>query len=237
VRRILLGSLGALWAFALPHAASAALVSVNQSQLTALSPTIVFSASQIGAYADLPYLVSGGSLKGTEIIFGSYFAGQHPQGVDPVTIGPPSAPGQPLALVYDQSDYIQVVNDAAAPSNPVLAGGPVTFRQPISILFTTPVPGLALTAGYLDKVGAVRIDAYDANGNEIGSVTNNVTGFENFGLLPNGPDISGITIQGTDPAGFGIDSIFLAQAVPEPTGLLTLLAGIASLTVIGRRLR
>ena len=230
MKHIVLGSIGALCVVAVPFAASADLLSVDQSELNAATGTIVFNAGQIGAYADIPYLVSSGPFAGTEIVFGSYFQGQTPQGVDPVTIPGPPTPGQPLLLQYDGNDYIQVVDDAASPGNPVLAGGPVTFRQPISILFTTPVIALGLTVGYLDQVGAVTIDAYDADGNEIGSVTNDTTGFQNFGLQASyGPLISGLTIQGTDPAGFGIDNVFLATPVPEPTGLVPLLAGIGGL--------
>jgi hypothetical protein len=237
VKHIVLGLIGALFALAVPFAASAELVSLDQSQLNAATGTIVFTSAQIGAYADIPYAVSSGPFAGTEIVFGSYFQGQTPQGVDPVTIPGPPTPGQPLQLLYDGNDYIQVVDDAASGGNPVLAGGPLTFRQPISILFTTPVIALGLTVGYLDQAGAVTIDAYDADGNEIGSVTSDTTGFQNFGLLASyGPSISGLTIQGTDPAGFGIDNVFLATPVPEPAGLMPLLAGLGGL-MMRRRLR
>lgn len=237
MKRSLSYSISGLCLLAVPHIAFAQFANVQQYRLTPVSDTITFDEYPVGAYGYLPYVVSGGPLAGTEIVFGSYFQGQTPQGVDPVSIPEPSAPGQPLQLLYDINNYIQITADAASPTSPVLAGGPITFAQPVSILFTKPVFAIGLTAGYLDAAGSLVIAAYDANGNELGTVTNGQTAFEQFGLIDSGSvGISGLTIDGTDPAGFGIDNVFLSMAVPEPASIGTLLAGLAGL-ILGRRRR
>jgi hypothetical protein len=232
--------LGGLVVLVAPGIAKADFISVQQSALLPASATITFGEVPTGNYAAIPYQIAGGPLAGSEIVFGSYFQGQTPVGTDPLTISEPSAPGQPLQLLYDNNDFIQVVDDAASPSNPVLAGGPLTFRQPISIQFSTPVAAVGLTAGSLDMVGSLTIAAYDTAGNELGTVTNDAIGFEQFGLLDNsGADIAGLTIQDSETSGFGIDNVFLAAPIPEPvSSSSSLLIGLGCLLFLSRaRLR
>jgi hypothetical protein len=232
----LLTSVGSLCLLAAPSLAFAQFANVHQSRLGHATDTITFGQIPIGSYAYIPFAVSGGLYGGSDIVFGSYFAGQTLQGVDPVTIPEPSAPGQPLQLLYDSNNYVQITNDAASPNNPVLAGGPITFSQPVSILFTSPVAAVGLTAGYLDSLGTLTIDAYTADGKELGTVTSDQTGFEQFGLIATGDTyISGLTIQSTDPAGFGIDDVFLSAAVPEPAGIAILAVGLPALLRLRRR--
>lgn len=240
MRRLLVWAMGGGLLLMLPQAASATLENVSPSVLFAQTPTVTFGGVPPGGYADLPFEFTSGPYAGSFMIFGSEFAGQTLlfSGAAPfsqVNIVEPSAPGQPLALEYTLSDYVEVTDDAASPANPVLAGGPVTFREPISILLTEPTSAIVLTAGYLDSPGTLTIDAYDASGSEIGAVTNTATGFETFGLLdPNGVAISGLTIQSTDPAGFDINDIYLATNMPEPATLATLVLGLIGLSVARR---
>jgi hypothetical protein len=225
------------WVLMLPSAASATLEDVGESALFAQTPTVTFGLVPIGAYADVPFQFGSGVYAGDYMVFGSYFDGQTlVSSVAQVNVAEPSAPGQPLQLFYTANDYVQVTNDAASPDNPVLTGGPFTFREPVSILLTQPTSAIGLAAGFLDTAGTLTIDAYDAAGNEIGSVTNTGTGFETFGLLdPNGAEISGLTIQSDDAAGFGINDVFLASAIPEPAAWATLAVGLLGLTIARRR--
>jgi hypothetical protein len=225
----------------LPRAASATLENVGESALFALTPTVTFAAVRTGAYADVPFQFGSGVYAGAYIVFGSTFQGQTLVLTDSnsqANVAEPSAPGQTLGLDFSAYNYVEVTNDAASPSNPVLAGGPSTFREPVSILLTKPTAAIGLTAGYLDTTGTLTIDAYNAAGTEIGSVTNTGTGFETFGLLdPDGALISGLTIQSTDPAGFGINDIYLATAIPEPSAWVALAVGGAGLAAARRRAR
>ena len=244
MRRLLVWAVGGGLLLMLPQAASATLEDVGPSGLFAQTPTVTFGGVQQGGYAYLPFQFGSGPYAGALIEFSSVFVGQTLlfSGAAPfsqLNVAEPSAPGQPLQLGYSTglySDYIEVTDDAASPTNPVLAGGPVTFREPVSILLTQPTSAIVLTAGYFDSLGTLTIDAYDANGNEIGAVTNTATGFETFGLLdPSGADISGLTIQSSDPAGFDINDIYLATSVPEPATLATLVLGLVVLSVARRR--
>jgi hypothetical protein len=224
----------------LPEGASATLENVSPSALFAQTPVVTFAGVPLAGYADVPFEFGSGPYTGSFMVFGSAFVGQTLlfSGAAPfsqVNIGEASAPGQSLQLEAGLDDYVEVTDDAASPTNPVLAGGPVTFREPVSILLTEPTSAIALTVGYLDSLDTLTIDAYDASGNEIGAVTNTATGFETFGLLdPNGVAISGLTIQSTDPAGFDINDIYLATNMPEPATLATLVLGLIGLSVARR---
>jgi hypothetical protein len=240
MRFLAAGVLSVAAAISVHGTAGAALQTVDPTGALIVGGTtpITFDEYLPGNYGYLPYAISGGPFDGSAIYFGSYFQGQTPVGTYPVTIQAPSAPGLPLQLVYDANDYVAITADPASPDSPVLTGAPYTFAQPVSILFTTPVPAVLLTAGYLDTLGALTIDAYDANGNSIGSVTNTTLGFQRFGLTdPGGPDIAGLTIYDTELAGFGIDNVSIAQQiVPEPRAMAPLFAA-AALLVAWRRAR
>lgn len=243
MKRVILGSFGALCLMMAPHVASAQLQNVDQSQIIPETGVVAFPEADVGTYYYIPVPISSGPFSGSFIVFGSFFVGQTPGGVDPITIPEPSAPGQALQIYYNPGDLnnlIQIVDDPAAPNSPVLAGGPLTFRQPISIMFTTPIPAVGFTVGGASLLaGDLTIDAYDANGNSLGSVTSDAAGFENYGLVdPGGPGISGLTIQSSSDVGFDLDSsLFLGTPVPEPASLATLLAGLGSLAFARRRRR
>lgn len=235
MRRLLASAMGGGLSLLVPQVASAALDTVSQSAIFAETPMVPFGLVPTGPYADVPFQFASGPYAGAYIVFGSMFVGQTLvlSGAAPFSqanIAEPSAPGQPLQLEYSLDNYVEVTNDGASPTNPVLAGGPVTFREPVSILLTKPTSAIGLTVGFLDTVGTLTIDAYDAGGNEIGSATNTATGFQALGLLdPDGAQISGLTIQSTDPAGFSINDVFLASAVPEPATWAMLAFGFAGL--------
>ncbi len=235
--RVVLAALCGSGLLVIPGAASAGLVDVGAAGLAPETPMVPIGAVPQGAYGAVPFTISSGPAAGSEIVFGSYFQGQTPTLAGGfVTVPQPSAPGQPVQLLYDGNNYIQVTSDAASPVYPVFAGGPITFRQPISIEITQPISAIGLTAGFLDTPGTLTIDAYTAGGAEIGSVTNTGTGFEAFGLLdPNGAEISGLTIQSSDPAGFEIHDIYLATAVPEPKSWVLLSVGLAGLLMARSR--
>lgn len=238
MRRVELVALCGSWLLVLPGAASAGLLNVGASGLAPVTAMVPIGAVPQGAYAAVPFAISSGPAAGSEIVFGSYFQGQAPTLAGGfVTVPQPSAPGQPLLLLYDINNYIQVTSDAVSPVTPVFAGGPITFRQPISIEITQPISAIGLTAGFLDTPDTLTIDAYTAAGVEIGSVTNTDTGFQVFGLLdPNGAEISGLTIQSSDPAGFEIHDIYLATAaVPEPETWMLMSVGLAGLLATRRR--
>ena len=246
MRRLPVWALGGGLLLLLPQAASATLENVGPSALFAQTATVTF-ADVPAAYLNVPepdfaFQFGSGPYAGSYMVFGSAFVGQtlvsSGMPVTQVTVAEPSAPGQPLALEYSANDYVEVTDDGASPTNPVLAGGPLTFRAPVSILLTEPTSAIVLTAGYLDSLGTLTIDAYDASGNEIGAVTNTAMGFETFGLLdPNGVAISGLTIQSSDPAGFEINDVYLATSVPEPATLATLVLSLVGLSVARRMVR
>lgn len=113
------------------------------------------------------------------------------------------------------ADQTFIATDSASPTSPILSGSPL-FNGPISILFSTPVAGVALTGGYFDSARSTYIEAFDINGRSLGIVTNLSTGIEYFGLASaNGENrIAGISFYITDsePAGFGIDNLTFGTA-------------------------
>jgi hypothetical protein len=133
------------------------------------------------------------------------------------------------------------VNDGASPTTPVLSGNPI-FNGPISVLFSTPVAGVGLTGGYFDALFSTTIEAYDALGNSLGSITNSQLGFEFYGLADDSGMnvIKGISfyITGSEPAGFEIDNLTFGAAgaivpeIPEPSTLLLTAFGLLGLAVL-----
>lgn len=225
--------------------ARAALIGYQQGAVAGGTPPITFS--EVPLYTlDPAYSIGGGPFAGLQMDFGSYFTGQTLGSGYPVTLQAPTAPGVAPSIVYDYSGYAITYDDAASPSNPVLAGAsgypyPTNFfAMPLAIAFSSPVPAVGLTLGSLGALGATTIEAYDANGNSLGSIVNDWTGFEPLALTdPGGPGISAISIFTDSLDGlFEIDNVFVAQSIaaPEPASLLLLAVGLAGLAA-GRRRR
>jgi len=148
-----------------------------------------------------------------QVSFGGWFLGQAPNtlsGGVVVTLGDHS-PTEDSALALDPaSSQTFGTNDTASPTSPVLSGSP-QFNGPVSVLFDKPVSAVGLDGGYFNAIGATSIEAFDANGNSLGSVTNSAEGIEFFGLaIESGePLIKGISfyITGDEPGGFAIDNL------------------------------
>jgi hypothetical protein len=152
------------------------------------------------------------------------------------------SPSNPLTL-FTGSNPTQIVNDGANPTSPVLSGTP-TFNGPISVFFSVDVAAVGLDGGFFDAANSTTIEAFDRQGNSLGSVTNNGTGIEFFGLLDaNGQNtIAGISfyITGNEPAGFAIDNLTFGAAsvvgiVPVPASAV--LMGLGGIGCLGARLR
>jgi hypothetical protein len=174
--------------------ASASTITFDEFSLSVTNPSKVFE--------NIP------GLGNVTVSFGTNFIGQTRSGSGVVTLSDSDPDG---SLQFDSNaPNVFTVNDGANPTSPVLSGSP-TFNGPISILFSQPVATVGLTGGYFDAVGATTIEAYDANGNPLGSVVNTKTGLEFFGLgTQNGGNvIAGISffITGNEPAGFAIDNV------------------------------
>src|ERR1017187_5206274 len=100
--------------------------------------------------------------------------------------------------------------DPSSDSNPVL-GGHTDFLGNVSMSFSVPVGAVGFKAGYFNNVGSTTFQAFDANGNSLGSVSDNATGFLLFSLA----DSSGsnviksinVFISGTEPGGYEIDNV------------------------------
>ena len=225
--------------------ASANLVNLGPGSFTPLAPEITFSEVALGTvnpvYPNLP----AGSLGAVTVSFAGSFVGQTVTGGFPVTLNP-SQPTGPLALNYAPGADTVTVNDGApGATSPVLSGSP-TFNGPISVLFSQPVAAVGLKGGYFDALGATTIQAYDANGNILGSIVNSQLGFQFYGLADSSGNnvIKGISffITGNEPAGFEIDNLtFGAKEVVTglPDGGLTAMLlgfGLTGLGLLRRKL-
>ena len=178
------------------------------------------------------------------VSFGGHFLGQTAGGGFPVTLVDDTPTG-PLAL-DPAAPTTQTVNDGSSDTSPVLSGSP-TFNGPISILFSVPVAGVGLKGGFFDAIGSTTIEAYDINGNVLGSITNSVTGFEFYGLADStgASVIKGVSffITGDEPAGFEIDNVTFGAGrdivptnpVPEPRTIVLVGSGLVSLAFWRRK--
>ncbi len=178
------------------------------------------------------------TLGGVTVSFGGSFQGQTLAGTIPETFAS-TAPTGPLVL----QGRAKIFRDRAA-SDKVVLGGVPDFFAPIAILFDQPVPAVALTIGFFDVVGGVTLQAFDAAGTSLGSVTNSLTGFETFRLADDGGvRIAGISVFNNSDRepGFGIDTVSFAAAapvaVPAPASLALLLTAIPGLALATRRRR
>lgn len=144
---------------------------------------------------------------------GSYFLGQAQVGL--LIAGTPSAP---LAVDIDNSAAF-IINDGARPvgEQRALSGTPFV-NGPQCYLFTEanfvtpkPVVGVSINIGFLNETNSVRVRAYDADGNLLGTWLNGTSGgFENINLNrdSNIPIIAGITIENLgDTAGYSTSRV------------------------------
>jgi len=237
--RLQLALIGAIGVLA--STAPAALVNLGPGSFTPLAPKITFSEQAYGTVNPVYNFSSLPMLGDVTVSFGTYFQGQTPTADYPRTLT--GTPTGPLTLVTEGGGtFIQ--SDGANPTSPVLSGNPI-FNGPISIFFSKPVAGVGLDGGYFDAVHSTTIEAFDAAGNVLGSITNSALGIEFYGLADSSGNsvISGISfyITGPEPAGFAIDNVTFgakADIVTAPDAGSTLLmlgAALAGLLGLARR--
>jgi len=225
--------------------AHAALIDLGPGSFTPLAPVITFDEVSLGT-VNPSFTFTGVPTLGTvTVTFAGNFVGQTASGGFPVTLTDHTPTG-PLALDAASPNTSTVTDSAPGATSPVLSGSPL-FNGPISVLFSVPVAGVGLKGGFFDAVNSTSIEAYDANGNVLGSITNSVEGFEFYGLADStgGSVIKGISffITGSEPAGFQIDNVTFGAGdvitpptpVPEPATLLLLGSSAAGLLAVARR--
>jgi hypothetical protein len=228
-----------------PRSVEGAIVLVNSSDFTPIASPITFS--------EVPYLTTNPtyvisnveSVGDLTVSFGSHFVGQV-LGSDYNTLVD-SSPTGPLTLASDPT--VATVIDLAQ-SSIALGGvvpGPVGnayFTTPISVHFSSPVGYVGLDLGHFDHAGTTIIEAYDAAGNSLGTLSNPYGGVSWLGLMDDSGKnlISGLTFYiapgGMDWEGYTIDDLVFALGddsgggedpdpqIPEPTSLLVW-AGLA----------
>jgi hypothetical protein len=216
MKTIALSSLSALFLVLVSNTAEATLVNLGPGSFTPAATEITFDEFALGT-VNPTITLAAGTLGNVTVSFAASFQGQTISSGFPRTLSDHTPTG-PLTL---GSGNTMTVNDSSATTSPVLSGDP-QFNGPISVFFSTPVAAVGLKGGFFDAIGSTTIEAYDANGNVLGSIVNSVTGFEFYGLADSSGSnvISGISffITGNEPAGFEIDNLtFGAKDVVHST--------------------
>jgi hypothetical protein len=223
--------------------AHAVLVDLGPGSFTPAAPVITFSEVPLNTNNPVYNFLALPGLGNVTVSFAGNFLGQVQGGGFPVTLID-NTPSNPLTL--DLSSTAFTTMDGSNPSSPVLSGIP-TFNGPISVLFSSPVAGVGLEGGWFNGINSTTIEAYDAQGNILGNITNSQLGLEFYGLADSSGQnvISGISfyITGNEPAGFAIDNLTFGAAgqindlVPEPVTVAGMLLGVSSLIGYVRRRR
>lgn len=212
--------------------ASAGIIRIDKGAFQPGAGLITFSEVPLGtvnpSYTPADY---GGDASEPNVNFGGFFTGQS-LSATPATDCPGGAstgcvvgtPSGPLSL-DPNSPTTHTQTDSANPTSPVLSGSP-TFNGPVAILFNEGVAGVGLDGGFFDAPNSTKIEAFDADGNSLGFVTNTGTGIEFLGLVTDNKaeDIHGLifSLVGDEPAGFAIDNLYFGasdQIVVPPTGV------------------
>jgi hypothetical protein len=224
--------------------ARAVLIDLGPGAFTPLASVITFQEVALGTVNPVFNFTGVPTLGNVTVSFGGNFVGQAAGVGFPVTLTD-HFPTGPLSLDASSPNTSTVNDGAPGATSPVLSGTPL-FNGPISLLFSVPVAGVGLKGGFFDAANSTTIEAYDANGNVLGSITNTTTGFEFYGLADSsgGSVIKGISffITGNEPAGFQIDDVTFGAAdaiipspVPEPTTMLLFGSTVAGLLAAARR--
>ncbi len=208
------------------------------------APAITFSEYASGTVNPHYDFNAVPGLGNVSVDFGGAFMGQSTVDLygNGSVISLSGSPTGPLAL-DPTSPQTFITGDAAQPHTPVLSGTP-TYNGPISILFGTPVAAVGLNGGYFNAVHSTFIQAFDALGNSLGSVTNSQEGIEFFGVVTNNGanQIKGISFYITDqePAGFTVDDVTFGAArdltpgtvTPEPATVVFMATGLILLGLL-----
>ncbi|MCK9418397.1 MAG: PEP-CTERM sorting domain-containing protein [Nitrospirae bacterium] len=228
--------------------AFATLVNLGPGSFSPLATEITFSEQAYGTVNPVYNYTGLTGLGNVTVAFGGYFDGQAQGGGFPVTLTDPT-PNSPLTLSANNDSITFIQNDGSNPSSPVLSGTPI-FNGPISVWFSVPVAGVGLDGGYFDNMNSTTIEAYDAMGNSLGTITNSQIGIEFFGLadITGANVIKGISfyITGPEDAGFAIDNLTFGAAsvivdpgvnhnVPEPSAMLLFASGMLGLAAFRKK--
>jgi hypothetical protein len=235
--KILLTSMCIAAGAVMVNKAGATLVDLGAGSFVPAAPVITYDEVAVGTI-NPSITVNAGALGNVTVTAAGSFVGQTIFQVHPGVNSISGAPTGPLTLNTGGTGLtVQTVSDGApGATSPTLSGSP-TFNGPISILFSKSVAAVGLKGGFFDAVGSTEIEAFDANGNSLGSIFNSVTGFQFYGLADSTglADIAGLSfyVNGTEPNGFEIDNltfgdasvVILPPGVPEVGSTLGLLFG------------
>lgn len=244
VPRVISRGVGAMLALALLAGPVHAQVNfLGPGSFTPDAPAVTFDEFALGTVNPSISFLGIPGLGDVTLDFGGHFLGQTTQTVGCCAVGITGSPTGPLALDPDAPDVFTTNDGATGATSPVLSGSP-TFNGPISILFSQPVAAVGLKGGFFNAVGSTFLNAFDVNGNSLGSVFNTVTGFEFFGAVTASGlnEIAGLSfvITSDEPAGFAIDDVTFGSGqqlvgVPEPSTLLLLVPGLLALALLRKR--